>query len=74
MVSAMSPMAFNRIQHHLGNATQSRRQLRMADGSIVPSQWRWEGAIELGSVTINGGFEVFDSKGGWDFLFGKPLI
>jgi hypothetical protein len=46
----------------------------MADGSIVPSQRRWEGAIELGGIMINGGFEVFNSKGGWDFLFGKPLL
>jgi hypothetical protein len=74
MVSAMCTTAFNRAQHRLGDTLQSRRGLRMADGTVVPSQRRWERPIELGNARVNGGFEVFDSKGGWDFLFGKPLL
>jgi hypothetical protein len=74
MVSAMCTTAFNKAQHRLGDTLQSKRWLRMADGTVVPSQRRWEGPIELGDAKVNGGFEVFDSKGGWDFLFGKPLL
>jgi hypothetical protein len=74
MVSAMGTKAFNKVQHSLGNTTQSKRRLRMADGTIVPSQRKWEGPIELGNARVTGGFEVFDGKGGWDFLFGKPLL
>jgi hypothetical protein len=74
MVSAMSTTAFNGVQNQLGNTTQSKRRLRMADGAVVPSQRRWEGPIELGKVEVIGEFEVFDSKGEWDFLLGKPLL
>lgn len=30
--------------------------------------------MELGSTTVEGLFKVFDSKGSWDFLFGKRLM
>ena len=46
----------------------------MANGSLVPSQARWEGMIQLMDVTIKGSFEVFDSGGSWAFLLGKPLL
>jgi len=46
----------------------------MANGVIVPSQARWKGVINLGGVEAEGAFEVFDSGGGWAFLFGKPLL
>jgi hypothetical protein len=36
----------------------------MADGAVLPSQWRWEETIKLGSMKVNKEFEVFDSKGG----------
>ena len=30
--------------------------------------------VELNNTTVEGSFEVFDSGGGWDFLFGKRLM
>ncbi len=33
-----------------------------------------EGTILLGNCQRRGEFEVFDSKGSWSFLFGKPLL
>jgi hypothetical protein len=58
----------------LGNSAPSKRLLRMANGAIESSKRRWEGPIKLGNVTANGQFKVFDSRGGWGFLFGKPLL
>jgi hypothetical protein len=46
----------------------------MANGIIVPLQASWRGIINLGGVKARGEFEVFDSGGGWAFLFGKPLL
>jgi len=46
----------------------------MANGVIVPSQATWRGVIDLGGAEAEGEFEVFDSGGGWAFLFGKPLL
>jgi len=34
----------------------------------------WKGVLELGGIQAEGEFEIFDSGGGWEFLFGKPLL
>lgn len=65
---------FNLVKHRLGTWQPSRKLLRMANGVIVPSQARWEGALQLMDITIKGSFEVFDSGGSWAFLLGKPLL
>ena len=46
----------------------------MANGVIVTSQASWRGIINLGGVEARGEFEVFDSGGGWAFLFRKPSL
>ena len=43
----------------------------MANGNIVNPVGCWK---EVGSATVEGSFKVFDSGGGWDFLFGKTLM
>ncbi|KAJ7439824.1 hypothetical protein FB451DRAFT_1415471 [Mycena latifolia] len=47
--------------------------VRMASGQVILSEVSWEGVVEAGGVHTGGAFEVFDSGGGWSFLFGKPL-
>jgi len=74
MVSAMDTKVFNQVRHRLGGCSPSRKPLRMADGALVVSQARWNGVIEINGVRREGEFEVFDSGGGWAFLFGKPLL
>ena len=46
----------------------------MANGIIVPSQGVWKGQLELGGLQSEGEFEVFDSGGSWEFLFGKAAV
>ena len=46
----------------------------MADGNVVPSRAVWHGKMKLGNIEVEGEFEVFDSKGSWEFLLGKPLL
>jgi hypothetical protein len=46
----------------------------MANRIVVPSEAVWKGTMVLGGIKFMGEFEVFDSKGGWAFLFGKPLM
>lgn len=74
MVSAMDAAFFQTIKHGLANWSPSQQHLRMANGVIVPSQAVWKGTIEIQDITVRGEFEVFDSKGGWTFLFGKLLL
>jgi hypothetical protein len=74
MREAMSTRNFQESKHRLGTLLPSSLALRMADGSIVKSSGRWEGEIGMKNITVKGAFEIFDSKGNWDFLFGKTLL
>ena len=75
MVSAMSTEVYREVRDRLATGwSPPQRSLRMADGSVVPSVAHWKGTIQLGDRLQEGSFEVFDSKGSWAFLFGKPLL
>ena len=74
MVAAMDTEVFHRLREALDGIKPSSKRLRMANGAVVHSQACWEGTIIVGDVKATGEFEVFDSGGGWDFLFGKPLL
>ena len=74
MVSAMCTSTFNRIKHRLHNWGSSMKRLRMVNGTIVPSRAVWKGEVSIKGIKTQGEFEVFDSGGGWKFLFGKPLL
>ncbi|KIM35431.1 hypothetical protein M413DRAFT_50694, partial [Hebeloma cylindrosporum] len=74
MREAMSTNVFQRVKHRLGLTLPSSIFLRMADGSIVKSLGTWEGEIEVEGVRVYGSFEIFDSRGSWDFLLGKRLL
>jgi hypothetical protein len=74
MVSAMCLTVFEKVRHRLGEWRKSEKQLRMGNGTIIPSLAVWEGRMQLGEVIVKGEFEVFDSGGSWAFLLGKPLL
>lgn len=74
MREVMSTEVFKRVKHRLGTASPSSQLLRVANGTIVKSEAMWEGRIEVGGVQAEVTFEVFDSGGKWDFLFGKTLL
>ncbi|EDR00265.1 uncharacterized protein LACBIDRAFT_314458 [Laccaria bicolor S238N-H82] len=75
MVGTMCTSFFKKVQHRLlGQTTPSNRRLRVANGTIIPSHAVWTGMLELGGVRVKAEFEIFDSGGGWEFLFGKPLL
>ncbi|KDR76579.1 hypothetical protein GALMADRAFT_44480, partial [Galerina marginata CBS 339.88] len=74
MVAAMCWSIFKQVKHRLGTWRESKKRLQMANGDIVPSKAVWKGRMTLGKVEVEGEFEVFDSKGGWAFLLGKPLL
>ncbi|KAG2337901.1 hypothetical protein BDR05DRAFT_831032, partial [Suillus weaverae] len=74
MVAAMCTSIFNKVKHRLANWGPSERKLRMVNGNIVNANVKWSGTIEIDGVRANGDFKVFNSGGGWAFLFGKPLL
>jgi hypothetical protein len=74
MKEVMSKEKLQKVKHRLGRATPSGQLLRVANGAIIQSEARWEGEIEVNGVKTDVAFEVFDSGGKWDFLFGKTLL
>ena len=74
MREVMSSAMFRKVKHRLGTALPSCQLLRVANGMIVRSEARWEGRIEVNGISAKVAFEVFDSGGKWDFLFGKTLL
>ena len=46
----------------------------MANGTIILLEATWMGTIHIEGIEATGTFEVFNSGGGWSFLFGKPLL
>ena len=74
MREVMSTSMFRKVKHRLGTVSPSSQLLRVANGVIVQSEAKWEGKIEANGVSTEVRFEVFDSGGKWDFLFGKTLL
>ena len=74
MKEVMSSSMFRKVKHRLGTSSPSTQLLRVANGTIVGSEARWEGKVEVNGVSRDVMFEVFDSSGKWDFLFGKTLL
>ena len=74
MVDTISTETYKRIKHRLSPLERSIRRLRMANRNIVNPIGCWKGTVEFSSTAVEGSFEVFDSGGGWDFLFGKTLM
>ena len=70
----MCSSVFYKIKKCLGSGVNSKQQLRMVNGSIVPSEAHREGPVNLGGIGTTIAFEVFDSGGNWAFLFGKPSL
>jgi hypothetical protein len=72
-VGAIDSTWFEEVKRRMGGGIAPNKCLRMADGTRVEPSAHWEGGFEIEGVRERGRFEVFDSKGGWKVLFGKPL-
>jgi hypothetical protein len=74
MISAMSTAVFKQVRHRLAECIPLKRVLRMVNGAQVKSLATWTGTVELEGIKAQGAFEIFNSGGGWSFLFGKPML
>ncbi|KAJ6463877.1 hypothetical protein C8R45DRAFT_789350, partial [Mycena sanguinolenta] len=71
---AMNKQWYLQRAKRLGELGVPKRVMRMADGTRVPTFGQWIGEVDVEGVSILGVFDVFESGGGWDVLFGKPLM
>ncbi|GAW10535.1 retrotransposon-like family member (retr-1) partial [Lentinula edodes] len=74
MVAAMDTEVYECLRKSIGGWTATQKKFQMANGSVVPGKACWMGRVNNQGAEVEGGFEVFDSGGSWNFLFGKPLL
>ena len=74
LVNVICSTIFDKVKKCLGPGATSKRQLQMANGSIIPSKMYWEGYVNLRGIGAKITFKVFNSGGNWAFLFGKPSL
>jgi hypothetical protein len=74
MISAMCITIYEKVKHRLQGWCPSQHVLHMMNGTLVKSQAMWVGMIDLNGVRVQGTLEVFNSGGGWSFLFGKLML
>ncbi|KAJ7112632.1 hypothetical protein C8R44DRAFT_573383, partial [Mycena epipterygia] len=72
-VGGMSKAFYDAKAARLGETRALTRHLRMANGELVAPFGQWEGTVDVGGVRIQGVFDIFNSGGSWEVLFGKPL-
>jgi hypothetical protein len=64
MISTISTSIYNQVKHQLAGWQPSNCALHMANGILVRSHITWTGTMELGDITTQGTFKVFNSGGG----------
>ncbi|KAJ3897649.1 hypothetical protein F5879DRAFT_813669 [Lentinula edodes] len=74
MVAALDEKLFERVKDRFPGWEPSVKRLRMANGVVVSAKAQWRGRVILQGEEVEGVLQVFDSGGGWDMLFGKPLL
>ena len=74
LVNVIDTAVFETIRDKLSPLQTSKRVLRMANGTLVPSGGTWIGRVIVGNVCAEGAFKIFPSGGAWDMLFGKPML
>jgi hypothetical protein len=74
MVNVIDKVAFEGVKNQLSEPRPSQKVMRMANGTLIPSNGSWSGIVVVYSVRTNGMFKIFASGGAWNVLFRKPLL
>jgi hypothetical protein len=74
MIGVMCITIFKKVKHRLHGWCPSKHVLHMVNGALVQLQAMWTGTIDLNGVRAQETLKVFNSGGGWSFLFGKLML
>src|SRR6266481_6780859 len=74
MKNTMCKRTWNAQQHCLGPLHPSRVTLSVADNHHIPSEGKWASVIEVAGTKTAQTLEVFDSKGAFQVILGKPWL
>ncbi|KAJ6573709.1 hypothetical protein B0H10DRAFT_1891427, partial [Mycena sp. CBHHK59/15] len=65
---------WKRYGHCLGNLLPATRRLSVADGKTIWPNGRCRGEVAVGGVRVLAWFDVFDCRGAFDVILGKPWL
>src|SRR6266481_2994278 len=74
MKNTMCKRTWNTQQHRLRPLHPSRVTLSVADNHRIPSEGKWASVIEVAGTKTAQTLEVFDSKGAFQVILGKPWL
>ena len=74
MVNCLSKAKWRAYNVCLGTLLPSTTVIGVANNQRIPSMGRWRGTIRVGSVETESTFEVFECKGAFEVILGKPWL
>lgn len=74
MRNCISTERWNRYAHCMTSLSPSKIRIGVANGGKVKPLGRWYGEIKVGGIAASDWFEVFDCKGAFDVILGKPWL
>lgn len=74
MANILDRRLFNTLAPAMGALATSSRTLVVASGERIRSEGRWSGWISMSGERAEVDLEVFDSKGTFGILLGKPFL
>ena len=74
IVNVIDTKIFGSIKDLISPWRKSLKILRMANGTLIPSEGTWAGTVIVRGIRAEGSFEIFPSHGAWEALFSKPLL
>jgi hypothetical protein len=74
MKNCISLERWERYGHCLDTLTKSQTIISVANSTEIESKGRWTGIVQVGETGALSRFEIFDCKGAFDVILGKPWL
>lgn len=74
MRNCISKQRWDAYGHCLAPLLPSNTRIRVTSNQVIPSMGRWRGKVSVGGTEATATFEVFDCKGTFDVILGKPWL
>ena len=74
MRNCISKRRWDQYGHCLSKLQPSSTCISVANGAKIKPMGRWFGTIKVGGIGAPSWFEVFDSRGAFDIILGKPWL
>jgi len=74
MRNCISLKRWEKYGHCLDTLTISNTVISVANATRIESKGTWTGIVQVGETGALSSFEIFDCKGAFDVILGKPWL